>query len=493
MPLPSQVQNFKINEATEARRLPVHVTFGDFGHAFEDVFRALGVSLQYSPSVCMYVLDKALPNTKWALGHSQIFLSADARRILFSKEHSIELDVATRIQSYYRMWKAWRTYRQQRAASRIGALWRGHSARRGVQKQVAAIVNLQSALRMYRARVQYAQTRKEYTEASTKIEAQFRVLLAKKERGRRLAAVIKIQATWRRYIAVKTFEEICLGRMHVNSLAASPFLHPGEAVVLAGVVLKKPQGLSVHQWHRRILVLTTQPRLLYVDPSKNELRGEIAYTMADHAVLLNDSDFELITPKRTFKFRTLMKPNAALWCHVLQNPSTSPNFLLLAAMQEKTMSTSKRLSITKRQSVKASEQLANAKQVRSRTMLRKVAWNEGRDIKVGKLMQMQGYMMKFEEGFFGKWSRRYFLTQENKLSWFARSVDTEPLGAILLNSSVIMRDTEVSKKFSFTVEGSSPQGQKLLLRLQAFTGEQKKAWIDEIAAITKTQPFPYTF
>lgn len=379
----------------------MHVTFGDFGHAFEDVFRALGVSKQYSPSVCMYVLDKALPTSKWSLGHSHIFLSADARRILFSKEHSIELDVATRIQAYYRMWKAWKAYRQQRAASRIGALWRGHTARRSVQSQVKAIVNVQAAVRMWRARLHYAQTRKEYTEASTKIEAQFRVLMAKRERAARLRAVVKIQAAWRRYIAVKTFAEICLGRMHVNSMAASPFLKPGEAVVLAGVVLKKPHGLSVHQWNRRILVLTTQPRLLYIDPAKHELRGEIAYTTADQAVHLNDSDFELITPKRTFKFRTLMKPNAALWCHVLQNPSATPDFAALLARQQQDLAASRRLSIGRarqsvRQSVKGTD-LVNAKQVRSRTMLRKVAWNEGRDIKVGKLMQLQGYMMKFEE------------------------------------------------------------------------------------------------
>lgn len=97
------------------------------------------------------------------------------------------------------------------------------------------------------------------------------------------------------------------------------------------------------------------------------------------------------------------------------------------------------------------------------------------------------------QGFFGKWSRRYFLIQENKLSWFARSVDTEAIGSIALNESVIMRDTEISKKFSFTVEGSTLQGQKLVLRLQAFSAEQKKAWIDEIKAITKNDPFPYTF
>jgi hypothetical protein len=112
---------------------------------------------------------------------------------------------------------------------------------------------------------------------------------------------------------------------------------------------------------------------------------------------------------------------------------------------------------------------------------------------VGKLMQMQGYMMKFEEGFFGKWSRRYFLIQENTLSWFARSIDTEAIGTIQLNESVIMRDTENSKKHSFTIEAVNPQGQKVVLRLQAFSAEDKKGWIDEIKSITKADPYPYYY
>jgi hypothetical protein len=184
-------------------------------------------------------------------------------------------------------------------------------------------------------------------------------------------------------VAVKTFEQICLGRMHVNSLAATPFLRPGEAVVLAGVVLKRSRQIGFSQWHRRVLVLTTSPRLLYIDPGRHELRGEIPYTAADQAVLMNDQQFDLITPHRTFHFRTLMKPSAHLWCHVLQNPSATPSFLLAGAGANPRESV-RRLSIKDlrpRQSVKGGE-VVNAKQVRSRTMLRNLNWKEAREVQV---------------------------------------------------------------------------------------------------------------
>lgn len=333
--------------------------------------------------------------------------------------------------------------------------------------------------------------KRECTAAAVKIQAGERGHRARKERVRRLHSIVMIQAYWRRYVAVKTFEEVCLARMHINSLVATPFLKPGERVVLAGVVLKKHLHIGLSGWGRRILVLTTLPRLLYIDPSKHELRGEIPYNTLDvQAVLINDQEFDCITPKRPFKFRTLMKPSAALWCHVLQNPTATPIFLTVWSSDPR--ASVRRLSVKdmRRQSVK---QVADAKHVRTRTMLRDLNWKQGRELGVGKLMQMQGYMMKFEEGFFGKWTRRYFLIQENKLTWFARSVDPDPLGSIALTESVIMRDTEISKKNSFTIEAKDAAGHTIVLRLQAFSPEYKKAWIENIKALTKTEIFPYNY
>jgi len=357
---------------------------------------------------------------------------------------------------------------------------------------------VQSEARKWQAQEYYKKTRQEYTNAVQKIAAQQRGRMARKEKAKRLQAVIVIQSYWRRYVAMKTFEEVCLARMHINSLVATPFLKPGERVVLAGVVLKqKAHYIGLSKWGRRVLVLTTLPRLLYIDPKTRELRGEIPYTSEVQAVLVDEQEFNCITPKRPFKFRTLMKPGAALWCHVLQNPAATPTFMTVISSREST----RRLSIkdlarqsVSRQSVRQSVKMdASAKAVRSRTMLRNLNWKEGREIGVGKLMQMQGYMMKFEEGFFGRWTRRYFLIQENKLTWFARSVDTEPLGSIPLNEAVIMRDTENSKKNSFTIEATNATGQKVIVRLQAFSPELKKGWVDIIKAITKTDIYPYYY
>ena len=108
-------------------------------------------------------------------------------------------------------------------------------------------------------------------------------------------------------------------------------------------------------------------------------------------------------------------------------------------------------------------------------------------------MQQQGYLLKFEEGFFGSWSRRYFLIQENKLAWFARSIDHVAIGTIELNQSVILRDTENVRKNSFTIETTKADGTKFMIRLQAFSSKQRKAWVAGLTKITGSEPFPYYY
>jgi hypothetical protein len=252
-----------------------------------------------------------------------VFLSADAKRELLSKEHSIERDVATRIQSQYRRYKAYKVYVRERAAARISAAWRGHVARQAARQKKEALLQMQAAVRMWRAKAHVDKTRKEFTQASIvvsdvahaprppmtchanpqpaprllttpysllithvcvaplswQIEAHVRAALAKRERARRMRAIVKIQALWRGYIARSRFNQLVMGRMVVNSMVAKPFLRPGEAVVLCGAVLKRARHISLKAWGRRILVLTTAPRLLYI--SKDELRGEIPYTTDD--------------------------------------------------------------------------------------------------------------------------------------------------------------------------------------------------------------------
>ena len=56
---------------------------------------------------------------------------------------------------------------------------------------------------------------------------------------------------------------------------AGPFLREGERVRFAGLTLKRRGLFSVR---RRVLVLTDAPRLLYLDPEKRELKGEVPWT-----------------------------------------------------------------------------------------------------------------------------------------------------------------------------------------------------------------------
>ena len=56
---------------------------------------------------------------------------------------------------------------------------------------------------------------------------------------------------------------------------------------------------------KRRLVLTDFPRLFYIDPSKNELKGEISWSSALRTEKKTYKDFFIITPKRTYQLEDL--------------------------------------------------------------------------------------------------------------------------------------------------------------------------------------------
>jgi len=143
-----QAHNFKIYEANEARKLPVHLTFTQLSETFEDVYRAMGVSRRQDSASCLYVLDLAVPKGKWSMGESLVFLSADARRLLIQKEEAIQAGSTTRIQSHWRMWKAQRAFAKDKAALRIGSAWRGHRVRKDISDQRRADMEKEAALQI---------------------------------------------------------------------------------------------------------------------------------------------------------------------------------------------------------------------------------------------------------------------------------------------------------------------------------------------------------
>lgn len=94
------------------------------------------------------------------------------------------------------------------------------------------------------------------------------------------------------------------------------FLNPGEKVLLNGLVVKKRYRFTDISSKNRQLLLTDTPRLIYLDPEKNILKGEIPWS-ADLEVVLKPLDteaglFDVCTPDRTYYLRD-MHGNATRW------------------------------------------------------------------------------------------------------------------------------------------------------------------------------------
>ncbi|KAG6404572.1 hypothetical protein SASPL_136822 [Salvia splendens] len=113
------------------------------------------------------------------------------------------------------------------------------------------------------------------------------------------------------------------------------FLEPGESVLMISMV-KKLQKLSSKKVQ---LILTNKPKLIYVDPAKLEVRGNIIWS--DNPAELNvqvisPSNFKICTPKKVMCFDDA-KQRAAQWkkaIEALQNRSQNGIQLLLSAEQE---------------------------------------------------------------------------------------------------------------------------------------------------------------
>eukprot|EP01133_Synstelium_polycarpum_P015416 gene15416-18283_t len=73
------------------------------------------------------------------------------------------------------------------------------------------------------------------------------------------------------------------------------FLHTNEQIVESGLVWKK-KGFSIK---KRFLILTTEPRLIYIDPKKMEQKGEIPWSPSLKPEAKNTSNFVIQTVSRT--------------------------------------------------------------------------------------------------------------------------------------------------------------------------------------------------
>eukprot|EP00026_Physarum_polycephalum_P003080 Phypoly_transcript_03089.p1 GENE.Phypoly_transcript_03089~~Phypoly_transcript_03089.p1 ORF type:complete len:791 (+),score=135.36 Phypoly_transcript_03089:191-2563(+) len=104
-------------------------------------------------------------------------------------------------------------------------------------------------------------------------------------------------------------------RNRANSETAkwSKFLNADESVRYMGLVWKR-KGLSIKKRH---LILTNYPRLLYIDPKKMALRGEIPWSEHLRPELKSTSNFYVHTPKRKYILEDTSN-NATKWVEQIQ-------------------------------------------------------------------------------------------------------------------------------------------------------------------------------
>ncbi|KAG6389788.1 hypothetical protein SASPL_151262 [Salvia splendens] len=99
------------------------------------------------------------------------------------------------------------------------------------------------------------------------------------------------------------------------------FLEPSESVLMISLV-KKLQKLSSKKVQ---LILTNKPQLIYVDPAKLEVRGNVAWSDNPNELnvqVISPSNFKIFTPKKIFLFED-SKQRAGQWkkaIESLQNP-----------------------------------------------------------------------------------------------------------------------------------------------------------------------------
>jgi len=90
-------------------------------------------------------------------------------------------------------------------------------------------------------------------------------------------------------------------------------LNEDEEFVKLGMISKK-RKMSVK---KRILILTSKPRLFYVDPKDNQVKGFIELTAETKVQLVTGKDFEIEVPKRVYKIEDTEK-NATDWVEKLK-------------------------------------------------------------------------------------------------------------------------------------------------------------------------------
>jgi len=86
-----------------------------------------------------------------------------------------------------------------------------------------------------------------------------------------------------------------------------------ETLVLESIVEKKSPWLH---YNKRLIKLYTTPKIDYLDPDSNKIKGTIFLEKDSYAKLIDDNNFDLITKHRTFSFKFSNK-SANFWINTI--------------------------------------------------------------------------------------------------------------------------------------------------------------------------------
>ena len=109
--------------------------------------------------------------------------------------------------------------------------------------------------------------------ACVRLQAWVRAKLSKRRYKRYLRAVVRLQANFKRIVFQRRHTNIVEGRRKWRGV-----LEPTEVVILQSLVRKRrDKGGMFKQDRRRQLLLTTKPRILYLDPESSvpTIKGQV--------------------------------------------------------------------------------------------------------------------------------------------------------------------------------------------------------------------------
>ncbi|XP_049849767.1 putative 3-phosphoinositide-dependent protein kinase 2 [Schistocerca gregaria] len=123
---------------------------------------------------------------------------------------------------------------------------------------------------------------------------------------------------WREDLAEETEEPI-----PTNVVEKKPWekhLLKAEKTFFSGLVYKR-RKFSIK---KRMLILTDMPRLIYVDPKNNTLKGEISWSDLRQVEKKTDVSWKIYTPKRTYHLEDISK-DSQRWLNAIETLRNEKN------------------------------------------------------------------------------------------------------------------------------------------------------------------------